>query len=98
MRYARNVRFQIKGGKETEVNKVFESEVLPLLRKQEGFVEEVTLVGPKGANFISLWDNRENAETYKTAIYPQVLAKLTPLIEGTPTVDTYDVASSYARA
>ena len=98
MQYARNVQFQIKTGKEKELNRLFESEVLPVLRKQNGFQEEVTLVNPKGAHFISLWDNRKNAETYGTATYPSVLAKLTPFIVGTPNVETYETASSYARA
>jgi quinol monooxygenase YgiN len=98
MRFARNVQFQVKSGKETELNNIFEKEVLPMLRKQDGFQEEVTLVNPKGAQFISLWDNRKNAESYATATYPQVVAKLTPFIVGTPSVETYETASSYARA
>lgn len=98
MRYARNVHFKIKSGKEQEFNGLFEKEVIPMLRKQEGFQEEVTLVNPKGAIAISLWDNRKHAETYQTATYPQVLAKLTPVLDGTPTVETYETASTYARA
>jgi quinol monooxygenase YgiN len=95
MKFAREVHFQIKSGKETEFNNLFEKEVLPILRKQNGFQEEVTLVSPKGAVGISLWDNRQHAETYGTVAYPQVLAKLTPLIVGTPTVNTYETASTY---
>jgi quinol monooxygenase YgiN len=98
MRFARNVHFQIKSGKEQEFNGLIEKEVLPILRKQGGFQEEVTLVNPRGAHAISLWDNRKSAEAYQTATYPQVLAKLTPVIEGTPTVETFETASSYARA
>ena len=98
MRFARNVQFQVKSGKESELNNLFEREVLPMLRKQEGFQEEVTLVNPKGAHFISLWDNRKNAETYATATYPQVLGKLTPFIVGDPRVETYETASTYLRA
>ena len=97
MKYARNVYFQFKTGKETELNNLFEKEVLPMLRKQDGFQEEVTLVNPKGAQFISLWDNRQHADTYEKATYPQVLAKLTPFIIGTPTVETYETATTYAR-
>ncbi len=37
MKFARNVHFQIKSGKETEFNNLFEKEVLPMLRKQNGF-------------------------------------------------------------
>jgi hypothetical protein len=98
MQFARNVQFQVKVGKETELNNLFEKEVLPLLRKQNGFQNEVTLVNPKGAQFISLWDNRKNAETYEKATYPSVLAKLTDYIVGTPRVETYETVSSYTRA
>jgi hypothetical protein len=98
MRFARDVHFQVKTGKETELSNLFEKEVLPMLRKQDGFQEEVTLVNPKGAQFISLWDNRKNAETYEKATYPQVLAKLNPFIVGTPNVEFYETASTYLRA
>jgi quinol monooxygenase YgiN len=98
MNFARNVHFQIKKGKEQEFNNLIEKEVLPILRKQNGFREEVTLVNPTDAVGISLWDDRKSAETYRTETYPQVLAKLTPVIEGTPKVETYETASSYLRA
>ena len=98
MQFARNVQFQVKTGKEQELNNLFEREVLPVLRKQTGFQEEVMLVNPKGAHFISLWDNRKNAETYGTATYPTLLAKITQYIVGTPQVETYETASSFARA
>jgi quinol monooxygenase YgiN len=98
MRFARNVHFQIKSGKEQEFNGLFEKDVLPMLRKQNGFQEEVTLVNPKGSHAISLWDDRKSAEAYQTSTYPQVLAKLTTVLEGTPTVELYETASSYARA
>lgn len=95
MKFAREVHFQLKNGKEKEFTDLFEKEILPILRKQNGFQEEVTLVNPKGAVGISLWDNRQHAETYGKAGYPQVLAKLTPVIAGTPTVETYETASTY---
>jgi len=97
MKFARNVHFQIKKGKETEFTTLWEKEILPILRKQNGFQEEVNLLNPKGAEFISLWDNQKNAETYATATYPQVLAKLTAFLDGTPKVETYENASTYAR-
>jgi quinol monooxygenase YgiN len=98
MRFARNVHFQIKSGKEQEFTGLFEKEVVPMLRKQNGFLEEMTLVNPKGAHAISLWDDRKSADAYQTSTYPQILAKLTNVIQGTPTVETYENAVSYARA
>jgi hypothetical protein len=42
--------------------------------------------------------HRKSADTYQTATYPQVLAKLSNVIEGTPKVETYETASTYLRA
>ena len=98
MKFARNVHFQIKSGKEQEFTKVFESDVLPMLRKQPGFKDELTLIEGTHGLGISLWDDRNSAETYKTAGYPRVLEKLNPVIEGTPRVETYQVAMSTLRA
>jgi quinol monooxygenase YgiN len=98
MQFARNVRFEIKNGKEKEFVSLFEKEALPILRKQSGFQQEVTLVNPNGAVAVSLWDDRKSAETYQTSGYPQVLAKLTTVIEGTPKVETYETVSTHLRA
>ena len=98
MRFAREILFQIKNGKEKEFAGIFENEVVPMLRKQSGFQHEMTLVNEKGAHAISLWDDKKSAETYQTETYPKILAKLTALLVGTPTVETFETASSYARA
>jgi quinol monooxygenase YgiN len=98
MQFARNVHFQIKNGKEKEFTTLFENEVIPMLRKQNGFRNELTLVNPEGAVGISLWEDRKSAETYNTSTYPQILAKLNPVIVGTPTVKTYDVTATTLHA
>ena len=98
MKFARNVHFQIKIGKEKEFTTLFENEVIPLLKKQGGFREEMTLLNKNGNLGISVWDDRKSAETFQTAVYPGILKTLGPVIEGTPTVDTYDVANSAVSA
>ena len=98
MQFARNVHFQIKPGKEKEFTTHFENEVLPMLRKQTGFQNELTMVNPNGALGVSIWNDRQSAETYNTSTYPQILAKLNPVIVGTPTVKTYDVTASTLHA
>lgn len=98
MKFARNVHFQIKEGKEKEFTTLFENEVIPLLKKQGGFREEMTLLNEKGNLGISVWDDRKSAEAFQTSVYPGILKTLGPVIEGTPTVDTYEVANSTLRA
>jgi heme-degrading monooxygenase HmoA len=98
MKFARNVHFQIKNGKEKEFTTLFENEVIPLLKKQSGVREEMTLLNKNGNLGISVWDDRKSAEAYQTAAYPGILKTLGPVIQGTPTVDTYEVANSTLRA
>ncbi|MDA4120211.1 MAG: hypothetical protein OK436_06450, partial [Thaumarchaeota archaeon] len=78
-----------------------EKDILPLLRKQKGFQDEITFVVPNGvvpngteAFGISLWENVENAEAYNRGTYPQVTKILAGVVEGTPQVETYEVSNS----
>jgi hypothetical protein len=41
-----------------------------------------------------LWDTAENAEAYNRGTYPEVTKILTRVVEGTPHVETYEVANS----
>jgi hypothetical protein len=41
-----------------------------------------------------LWDKAENAETYNRGSYPEVTKILATVVEGSPQVETYDVANS----
>lgn len=94
--FARSVSFRLKPGRSAEFTRSFDRDVLPVLRKQKGFKDEISLVGPAGQDSvgISLWDLKENAEMYARNTYDSVLKTLQPLIEGTPQVHTYDVTTS----
>ncbi|MEO8217402.1 MAG: hypothetical protein ABI718_10010 [Acidobacteriota bacterium] len=98
MKYARNVHFQIRDGKEQEFSKLFETEVLPMLRKENGFKDELTLISKDRAMGISFWDNKTNADTYHTSTFPKVIEKLNPVITGTPKVENYEVGFTTLRA
>lgn len=67
-----------------------------MLRKQNGFRNEISFVAADGAEAIaiSLWDRKENAETYSRDAYPEVLKSLAKVVEGTPKVENYEVANS----
>jgi hypothetical protein len=76
--------------------RTFEKDTLPLLRKQNGFKDEITFAGPGGVDVtaISLWNNKADADAYSTNIFPQVLKTMARFIEGTPKVQTSDVVNS----
>ncbi|MBI4456724.1 MAG: hypothetical protein HY644_12610 [Acidobacteria bacterium] len=94
--FARNVSIQLKPNCVAEFTRTLEKEIIPMLRKQKGFQDEITLVVPGGAEAvgISLWDNKENAGAYDRGTYPQVLKALSKVAEGTPQIRTYEVSNS----
>jgi hypothetical protein len=94
--FTRNVTFHLKSNMLSDYTRTFEKEILPLLQKQHGFKDEITLAGPGGVDVtaISMWENKKDAENYNTNTYPQVLKTLARFIEGTPQVHTFDVVTS----
>lgn len=94
--YARNVSIHLKSNMLSDYTRTFEKDILPLLRRQNGFKDEITLAGPGGVDVsaISFWDNKNDADTYTTNTYPQVLKTLARFIEGTPEVHTFNVVTS----
>jgi hypothetical protein len=94
--FARNVSFHLKSNMLSDYTRTFDKDILPLLRKQNGFKDEITFCGPgeKDVTAISLWDNKASAETYNTNSYPEVLKTMARFIEGTPKVQTSDVVTA----
>ena len=52
--FARNVTMRLKPNSVPEFTRTFENDVLPLLRKQTGFQDELTLVIPGGAEVVGI--------------------------------------------
>jgi heme-degrading monooxygenase HmoA len=94
--FARNVTMNLKPNTAREFTQTFEKDILPILRKQNGFKDEITFVGPDGKDVlaISLWDRKESADNYSRETYPQVLKGLARVVEGTPAVRAYEVSNS----
>ncbi len=86
----------LKPGSIHEFRERIENDVIPALRKQKGFQNELTFVAPSGREVftISLWDGAESAEAHNRSSYSDVTEILAPLVEGTPDVETetFDVA------
>ena len=94
--FARKVAARLKPNSLTEFTNLMEREILPWLRKQEGFLDLITLAGPDGREVatISFWDHKENAQAYNSGGYPEVLKILEELLDGTPYVKKFEVVSS----
>ena len=94
--FGRQVALKLKANSATELTRIIEAEILPILRKQKGFRDETTVIAPNRSEAIanSFWDTKADAEAYDHAAYPEVLKTLSNVIEGTPTVKNFEFANS----
>jgi hypothetical protein len=90
---------RLKPNSTAQFSQTIEKKILPLLRKQDGFRDEMTFVSPDGTQAvgISLWDRKDQADLYNQRSYPEVLRELSTVVEGTPQVQTYNVSNSTAH-
>jgi quinol monooxygenase YgiN len=73
--FARIVEFIPKPEKKEELVKVIRTEVLPILKKQTGFLEVLPFVPEAKTEEIitvTLWMEERNAKRYEREVYPRV--------------------------
>jgi hypothetical protein len=93
--FARHVTIPLKPEVTHEFPQLAENlqkHILPLLRKQKGFIEELFLIAPdqNEAVAISLWEKKEYAEKFNREVYPTVVEFLKKYIGGTPVVKEFE--------
>jgi hypothetical protein len=94
--YTRNVRIKLRANSVPEFRCLLEQKIIPLLRTQKGFQDEITLLTAERneAIAISFWDNQENADAYNHVAYLDVLRALSKVIESLPIVETFELVDS----
>jgi len=98
--FARIVDFVSSRGKTRILNETIQNKLLPTLRVQPGFVDEIVLesdVEPDRFLTLTFWKTREQAEFYNQERYPAVKEVLLASLETDPVVRTFNVASSTTR-
>jgi len=72
-------------------------EILPTLKKQQGFVDEVLLFGSQDPDLgvgLSFWKSREEAEHYHHELFPKLAGSVQHLMNGAPTVRSFNVEAA----
>ena len=95
--FTRIVELTTKPGKNEQLSATINDKVLPILKKQKGFVDEMVFVSDKEDNRvlgISFWNTREDAEQYHRAEYPKVQDTLRPHLDAEPMIRTFEVHTS----
>lgn len=95
--YTRIVEMTTKTGNARELSRTIDDKVLPLLKNQPGFMDEIVLISDQSPNrlvALSFWKSREDADKYNREAYPKVTEILRGQIEGSPKVQTFNVERS----
>jgi heme-degrading monooxygenase HmoA len=95
--FTRVVEIRTKLGKTRDFSATLNEKVLPILKKQPGFIDEITLVSntePDRVLALSFWQSEADAEKYHREQYPMVTEILTPLLDIPARVQTFDVDTS----
>jgi heme-degrading monooxygenase HmoA len=95
--FTRVVKLTAKPGKTNELSSAVSGKVLSILKKQQGFQDEIILVSntdSKQVLVLSFWNSREDAERYHREQFSLIAGMLRPLCEGDPVVSTFDVNTS----
>src|SRR5207248_2220508 len=98
--FARIVDFVSSPGKTRILNETIQRKLLPILRVQPGFVDEIVLesdVEPDRVLTLSIWKTREQAELYSQEKYPALKEVLLASLETDPVVRTFNVARCTTR-
>src|SRR5438093_11753340 len=95
--FTRVVEMAAKSGTSKVLATTINEKVVPILKKQRGFVDETVLVSdtePTRVLGLSFWNNKEDAGRYDQEQFPKIHEMLTPLLETEPEIRTFDVHSS----
>lgn len=94
--FARKVSVRLQADAAGAFIQKMEDEIIPLLRKQKGFLDELTLISQSGKEIYaySFWETSEDAERYDRTAFRDVTDLLAGLVEGALRIHTYMVANS----
>ena len=98
--FARVVVCQSKAGRSAQVGTKLENDVLPILQKEPGFVDLLTLTDkadPERLVCISFWTLREGVEKYNRQHYYTIADVLNPLLDTPASQETFEVNASTAH-
>lgn len=93
---ARIVTCTVQPARVNEFRKLLNEQVLPLVQSQPGFVDNIEALDPNTGQFscTTLWNARADVEKYDNSVFPEVASKMSPLLQGNPSVQTLPVENS----
>lgn len=95
--FTRMIEFKTKPEYRDQLVNLMNEQIVPLLRKQPGFVDVVSMIDeadPTICTTFSLWSNKEDAEKYAKESYTTVVDMMKSYLAAMPTLRTFTVETS----
>lgn len=95
--FTRLVELTSKAGKSRDLSNAINEQVVPILKQQNGFVDEIVLVSDTDRDRVlslSFWKSREDAERYHKEHFEKIRKLLGHLLDTEPAIRTFEVHTS----
>ena len=92
--FGRVVAVKTKEGKARQRAKTIQEQVLPILQRQPGFVDEIVLISdtdPDQVLALSFWESQDDAARYTHEQYPRINELISHLVSSAPVSRTFNV-------
>jgi hypothetical protein len=93
---SRIITCTINPSRMNEFRSALNSDFLPRIQSQPGFIDNIESLDPKTGQFccMTLWESTADIENYDKGLFQEVALSLGPLMEGNPSVQTLPVENS----
>ncbi len=93
---SRIVSCNVKPERISEFRHALNSQVLPNITRQPGFVDLVESLDTTTGEFVctTLWRSREDVENYDKGLFQEIAQKIVPMVDGQPEIKTLNVENS----
>ncbi|MGA7382408.1 MAG: hypothetical protein WBX03_16280 [Terriglobales bacterium] len=99
--FARILDFEVKTEKKEEFVKTMKNQVLPILKKQTGFLEILPFFPEKMREervfTISLWATKQDADRYEREFYPKINDIVKPFLTTPVNVNNYNLETTLCQ-
>ena len=97
--YSRVVTCNIKPEKVNEFRSRLNSEFLPRIQQQPGFVDNLESLDANTGQFccMTLWQDKRSVENYQDTLFQEIATTLGPMMQAPPEVRTLPVENSSAH-
>jgi hypothetical protein len=94
--FTHRAKIQLKPNSFIELSQKITDDIMPALRRQGGFCYGVTSIDTIWLTAIedTLWETREQAETYQQTGYPETLKTLSGVLDAEPVTAIFEVSDA----